>query len=42
MSTIHLGALVGTVGRPVLTQAFSKTVKAVEARDSDTGTAGHS
>lgn len=32
-----LGAVVGTVGRPVLGQALRKTVQAVEARNSDTG-----
>jgi 2-heptyl-1-hydroxyquinolin-4(1H)-one methyltransferase len=34
-----LGAVVGTVGRLVLKQALDKTVKAIETRDSDAGTA---
>ncbi|WP_431970200.1 hypothetical protein [Nocardia sp. bgisy134] len=33
-----LGVVVGTVGGPVLKQAFGKTVKAIEARDSGRGT----
>jgi len=32
-----LGFVVGTIGRGVLEKAFAKTVKAIEARNADTG-----
>ncbi|MEV4128112.1 hypothetical protein [Nocardia sp. NPDC049707] len=37
-----LGAVVGTVGRPVLKHAFERTVEAVEARNRGAGTAERS
>jgi hypothetical protein len=35
-----LGAVLGTVGKPVLGRAFTKTVKAIEARDDEAKAAG--
>jgi hypothetical protein len=35
-----LGVVVGTIGKNVLVKAFDKTVKAIEARNDTTGSAG--